>query len=332
MQCPSCGFENMPGSEGCARCGTSLKLATMTIETVPPRAGKWARRLRGRLASRWQIQGRDSAKRFNAAARHNLPTWSIFFRLVFPGWAHRFTGEPELARRILLGYLAMLAMGIAGYGTFFGDAGIAFAAAIHVGSAFDICLKHIPGARAGRRVFFAIIVDAVILLCLYAPPVCLGRWIAHPLVLQDAAGSFHPGDVLLVNELFHLPDFPRPGQIVEYNEDRHGGDFHVDYVIAGPRIDRILGVGGDHVVWDYPHLFVNGQPSPFQPLDPHGLPQHVEVDVPPGDVLLFPTVGSTIQMRSQWIFWANFAFVPRGDVVGVVYWRWGPFWRFGPVR
>src|SRR5215213_6505561 len=42
MQCSSCGFENMPGSEACARCASSLSLATAVMDVHPPRAGRFA--------------------------------------------------------------------------------------------------------------------------------------------------------------------------------------------------------------------------------------------------------------------------------------------------
>src|SRR4051812_12976476 len=46
MQCSSCGFENMPGSDACGRCGSSLRLATMVMDVQPPRAGKITKKLR----------------------------------------------------------------------------------------------------------------------------------------------------------------------------------------------------------------------------------------------------------------------------------------------
>jgi hypothetical protein len=226
----------------------------------------------------------------------------------------------------------MLTVGIVGYGTFFGDLGAAFAAAIHVGSAFDSCLRHIPGALPGRRIFFALAVTMTILLGLYGPIVAIVRWIAFPFVMQQDAGSLASGDVLLANELFHPADFPRVGQVVVYNEDRQVQFRHIAYEIAGPRIDRIVAIGGDHVVWDKPNLFVNGEPSSALPLNPDGLPDHMDVTVPIDRVLLWPSVGATPQMRVQWIFWADFALVPRSDLLEAVYWRWGPFWRMGPVR
>ena len=45
MQCPSCQFENMPGSGRCARCGGFLALATAAIDVHPPRAARLSRRM-----------------------------------------------------------------------------------------------------------------------------------------------------------------------------------------------------------------------------------------------------------------------------------------------
>jgi len=38
MQCPSCGFENMPGREQCAACSTSLSAKSPAESVMPPRA------------------------------------------------------------------------------------------------------------------------------------------------------------------------------------------------------------------------------------------------------------------------------------------------------
>ena len=46
MQCPNCQFENMPGSEICPRCGSTLRLSAAVMSLHPPRAQPWAKAVR----------------------------------------------------------------------------------------------------------------------------------------------------------------------------------------------------------------------------------------------------------------------------------------------
>src|SRR5437016_6009286 len=103
MQCVTCGFENMPGSDACGRCGTSMRLATAILDVQPPRAGRFRKKIRRILPVRKVYYGvRDRAEnvpvprlprvsdldlpRWNV--RQELPPWSIAWRMVAPGWSH----------------------------------------------------------------------------------------------------------------------------------------------------------------------------------------------------------------------------------------------------
>src|SRR5690606_1826181 len=64
MQCPSCRFENMPGSGYCARCGASLLIGN--VDVIPPRASAMQRRVPAELRSavhRLQVGGGDLVAR-----------------------------------------------------------------------------------------------------------------------------------------------------------------------------------------------------------------------------------------------------------------------------
>src|SRR3954452_19475404 len=49
MQCSNCQFENIPGSEACGRCGSSLRVGTLVMDVNPPRAPRWRKSVRQNL-------------------------------------------------------------------------------------------------------------------------------------------------------------------------------------------------------------------------------------------------------------------------------------------
>src|SRR4051812_28631702 len=98
MQCSNCRFQNMPGSDVCGRCGTSLRLATAVIDVQPPRASPLARRLRrvGRVVpvGRAWYAARDAA---TGRTKALAPAWHLPPRrllaamtvgLLVPGLSH----------------------------------------------------------------------------------------------------------------------------------------------------------------------------------------------------------------------------------------------------
>src|SRR3990172_4367584 len=113
MQCPSCEFQNMPGSGRCARCGASLALATAAIDVHPPRAGRYRRR----IPQFWGLR-RSWANFIAAASRPFASTLSRFddtnfdlatmLRLAVPGWGHAYRGHRERGLMFLCAFLAFL--------------------------------------------------------------------------------------------------------------------------------------------------------------------------------------------------------------------------------
>ena len=121
MQCPSCEFQNMPGSGRCARCGASLALATAAIDVNPPRAGRVARQ----MPRFWGLR-RTWGTLFDTARRPLALTFAGFddtnfdlatmLRVVVPGWAHSYRGRPERGALFLCAYLGFLVPGLGDVG------------------------------------------------------------------------------------------------------------------------------------------------------------------------------------------------------------------------
>src|SRR5829696_7534817 len=127
MQCSSCAFENMPGSDSCGRCGSSLKLATMTMDVAPPRAGKFKKRVRrvvpvGRTYFRMRdslLSARQSSAEF--VPTETLPAWALFWRLIVPGSSHLVLGKRIRAHLFFWGFLAFFLPSLLSLGTTFGS-------------------------------------------------------------------------------------------------------------------------------------------------------------------------------------------------------------------
>src|SRR5262245_54925649 len=126
MQCPSCTFQNMPGSARCARCGAMLSFTAETIDVHPPRATTL-----GKSLQQWTwpfkrtfFQTRDRAVAGfrslawdRAAARYD---WGSIWRAIVPGWPHWHQGRKTEARWYLTLYLIFGIPGIMGLATTFG--------------------------------------------------------------------------------------------------------------------------------------------------------------------------------------------------------------------
>jgi hypothetical protein len=99
------------------------------------------------------------------------------------------------------------------------------------------------------------------------------------------------------------------------------------YRLQGDRVDRILAHAGDKVNCGQGQLSVNGQPSPWLPLNPRQLPDGLEITVPENCFLIFPS--TDMLPRGAWQI---ASLVPREQIGGRVYWRNQPLWRFGAIR
>ena len=80
--------------------------------------------------------------------------------------------------------------------------------------------------------------------------------------------------MVLVNPSAYRSSDPQPGDVVHYGLAPQDipmagfGGHGAIYRLQGDRIDRILARGGDKVTCSQGELLVNGQPSPWLPLNP----------------------------------------------------------------
>jgi hypothetical protein len=335
----------MPGSEGCARCGSVLNSATIVMDVNPPRAGAGAKRWRRLVPGLIVIRCRQATEAiahctlpsfltWGTAAGKYLPPWGLIPRLLVPGWAHFRTGQPARGWFFLNTYITFLSLGLLSYGAGQDLLFLGLAVAIHVTAVFDISNQHGPANYdpVPQRIR-SVIVTALVMIIVYTPAYIVLTGLAEARVVGTSEGALQPGDVVLVRHWFMRA---QPGDLVEYAEQ--GGEFNQGnegrerrylYVQEGENIDRVLAIGPAKAEWSGGRLVVNGEPVAWQPLLPQGVPDGLGFDVPPGYRLILP---SGRGLPPDATIWNGFSIVSMDQITGTVYWRQHPLSRMGFIR
>jgi hypothetical protein len=207
--------------------------------------------------------------------------------------------------------------------------GLAFS--VHASAAVDIVLMGVYGVAV--RIASTCFVALALALGLYLPVGWVLTRVASPQTLQIDAGPFETDDVILMNRWAYLYSPPKVGDVVMYWGPGTGtfrGARGNMRVAEGDRIDRILAGPGSEVVWDNGQLFVDGKPSPWQPLNskvPTTMP--LKTTVPPDCYFIMPsTLGANLQTAN----WRALCSVPTLRIHGKAYLRLHPLSRLARVR
>ncbi len=307
MQCPSCGFQNLPGLQLCARCTSRLSLDG--VDVTPYRAGdRWARWRRLRL--RWQrrtlfterladLWDRLLRRGYWAGARspEEVPPAERIFWVgasIIPGLGQIVSHRRRRGWCILAGYLLALVASV----LFMSSAWMFFTAialSVHAYAVTD-CIFH----RAGYvRRMTAVATSLVVFVALALGPYRGATWLlggfaqVEQLTADTRSTFLQAGDVLLLDGRWNRHGYA-PGDIVSYWIDNHGrahggGGW---YIVGGVLIDRILAGPGDHVVCEDGRLTVNGKP-PAQGrglLAPAVLPKALDIVVKENEFFIYPSL------------------------------------------
>jgi hypothetical protein len=343
MQCRNCQFENMPGVPVCGRCGTSLRLATAVLDVHPPRATPWRKTLRRFLPTRRNYPRpvdtpRDLQQQGGLFAWRNLrlplPEWRLVWRLIVPGWAHFASGQVYRGQLFLRIYLALLVSGLLLAGTTLGSILLGLAFSAHASAALDILYQYWGEWRT--RIVGAAAVMAVLGVVLYWPAGWFVTRFADPQVLGEVAAPFQEGDTILCNRWAYLRSSPKVGDVVRYEIPDAGmrnlpgiqGNVRIRH---GDGIDRILAEPGDEVRWADGQLVVNGEASPWKPLNPERVPP-LSFTVPGGCYLILPSVVPFFTSQTAVSLWRTLSLVPASNIAGKVYVRHQPLWRLWVIR
>ena len=338
MQCRNCQFQNMPGSAICGRCGSSLTLAAAVIDVHPPRAGRFAKRIRQlRPVGRAYHGARDAAGvagRGASAAFENLaprfPPLPVTARLVCPGWSHFYLGQRGRGHLFLWSFLGCLLPGLAMIGTLWGSIQLGLAFSVHSSAVLDIFSRGLGPGEVRDRIVAGLGVSALLAMLLYWPAGMLLTSVADPCPIQTTASSFlQEGDVLLVN---HWSP-PRRGRVVlyalpEYQPPTVG---HVRVYYEGDRVDRILAAPGDVVRYADGRVWVNDQPSQWFPLNRLRISGKGQFTVPAGHYFIIPSTTIGPQGAPPEGIWQALGIVPAGSIRGQVFLRSHPLSRFARI-
>lgn len=356
MQCPSCRFENMPGSGYCARCGASLMVGD--VDVIPPRASALQRRVPAELRSavyRLQITVGDLVARAgnllpnrlrpaagSSAAwrvatpslaapgnqRENLQEFDLgyadYLRLLIPGWVQMRFGEPVRGRWMMAAALLLFALTVVLAGSGYGAAALGLLFSLHVMTSVDAVCRHF--ATFGERVLFTGLCAALLAVAVYFPAGWSVSRFARAVTIQQDTRYFQSGDVV-----WYRPRATAAvGDVVLYNVPvrivpGHRDRLAINVNIEGARINRLVAVAGQRLSVSDGKLFVDGKISHWQPQTLR-LPN--ELIVPRGHVFILPDdlVPADIQIDVKDS--SKLAVVPLSSVSGVVAWRTYPFHRF----
>jgi Signal peptidase, peptidase S26 len=336
MQCPSCQFENMPGSGRCARCGGMLALAAMAIDVHPPRATRLSRSMPRAWGRFW------SARRTleNFRTRAAVPFHQLFERFddtdfslntmlgcFIPGLAHRLRGNVYRGRMFLISYLAFLLPGLLLLGTYSGSILLGLAFATHVASASDALVGRF--ATAGDRLGFTFACAATLAIAIYVPIGMFASRFAVPITLNEFIPPFAEGDVLWYDPSANIS----PGDYVLYAvpEMSLGGD-HTRFVFRNQWINRVVAVGGQRVQLKDGKLYVDNAPSTSQPL--HPTVQHLTADfiVPENSVLIPPEALLPFGARVGESDWQKLSTIAKSRVAGRIFFRSQPLSRISNIQ
>jgi signal peptidase I len=348
MQCPGCRFENIPGLESCGRCGTSLSLATATIDINPPRATRTQKRVRKIVPRRVFYQARDLASRERLSFMRTVieryrippPEPAVLSRLIVPGWAHIYSGL-ELRGRIFLGsFLALFALGMLQWGTELGSMLLGLAFSVHASSIVDILIRQ-GTVRFPAMLATAAVVGLTLGILVYYPAGQLLMRVAAPIEYSADSPPFKRFDVVLVNRWAHALGGPGRGDVVLFRPTRPmrigAAATFIPFIRhafdENELIDRVLGLPGDRVVCDEGKISVNGVPVSWAPLIPERMPPHLEIAVPRGHHLILPTTSAAaIGTPDPRSLEGYIGLVPTANLLGGVYLRLSPIWRLWFIR
>jgi hypothetical protein len=339
MQCTNCQFNNMPGSAVCGRCGTSLGLATAAVDVHPPRAGKFAKRMRRvRPVARTYYEAREVAGEARSRTlwlfgqvAPSAPPLPVVWRMILPGWSHLYAGRRLAGHLFLWSFLVCLLFGLLLFGHLWGSIFLGLAFSIHSSAILDLISQDLAPGEVVRRMVRGLLITVALALILYLPMGRLLTRVADPQVIDMAVAPFlEEHDVLLVNHWAHA----RVGRIVLYDlpEYTAPGTGHNRTVFTGRRIDRILAGPGDSVLWEDGRLTVNGVPTDLMPANPIHPPGKALFLVPQGHYFILPSTTMYARGPANSGIWRALCMIPFESIHGQAYLRSHPISRWAVIR
>lgn len=335
MQCANCQFENMPGSKNCARCGSSMALATETIDVHPPRAKRWSKPIRSVSRGRYAVSNRMSAAfarmeavRFEGRSGGPPLTLALLVHLIAPGWAQFYLSRPVRGYIFSCGAAVAALLAILFVGTTLGSVSLGMLFSLHAGSISDAIMP--PGSAIGASIGGGLLVYVALGLLIYLPAISLIGRVVRPYTIHRDIAPFREDDVILVRP---QRVFAR-GEAVLYT--RNGGRVEIaprgnerTYLeLDGVAIDRILAGPGDHIQSTKDGILVNGLPVRYHPLNSTTIPP-LDMTVPAHCYFIWPSVAYQLAGAGSL---SGVAIVDESAITGAVVFQSSPWSRAGFIR
>ncbi|HYE62369.1 MAG TPA: hypothetical protein VD997_10255 [Phycisphaerales bacterium] len=334
MECPSCTFQNTPGTRSCVRCQSLLDFSGVAV--VPPRAhGPAALRAASASADVLGFRLRDALRRVREGSPIRIDadvSWGAAVCSIVPGLGHVIIGRRRTGLAIFLVWLALLVACLLNYGTSFAFVCATSAVGLHCAAVCTLLSQTLQHETVGFRAFVGLGVYLVLCGVLYGPAYWMATRLvgAVPVVGVRAAGGIKQDDLLIHTGPWLQTTYER-GDFVVYRV-RQGWSSGV-ILQEGLLFDRVLGLPGDTVVVHGREVHVNGVLQPYTPMS--FWPGRTELTAGPDDYIIVP---SLLNAPGQGQFGGvltpvieRMSHVPSGDVLGRVVWRVGDGLDFGPV-
>ena len=293
-QCQSCRFENMPQYQTCVRCGSILPGSNAPIGIEPPRAGKLEKSLRlasvirtinrctgtiiGGIAWAWQTIRPHLQLQIRSA---DLTILGMFWKGIIPGLPQWYFDRKPHDKIFFFGWLTLLLLSFLTFGLPISGILFGLAISLHLCSIIDIAIITSPLNRDRFFLFCICVIGAIFLLYIPARTLTGNHFNAHTVGIT--VGPLQRGDGLLYTRSWRTIT-PKVGDVVLYRVPgarvQQGGD--VIIFLGANLFDRVLALEGQTVSWEDGQLFVDGVPSPYQPVDPTNLPPNTTFVVPEG--------------------------------------------------
>lgn len=334
MQCPSCSFENMPGMEGCARCGAHMK--NDAVESfMPPRATvaqKIVRRIRrtaGGMLARGkpdkapatravEFRGKQTpswfSERFSALRLFinpdlTIPWWKdsrvIAGLLNFiPGLGYLYLGR--LVRGLVFLVLSVGAFLLASrfYLTTTGAWCRWLFAFLLATSVYDSWFVREGSEFTWKNIVLpTAMMFAAVWLVSYPVESVSRAWGLKYVTVAEDRGPIKAGDATLFKDDFAQNGDPQLGDIV---------------YARGPKVDIVLGCPGDLVEWKEGVAWINGEKrEDLVPFARRGKLMDFTVRVPANTWLIMPEVwlGGEVSPLQWEQFVRDYGFSWRHDIL-----------------
>ena len=286
MQCPACGFENIPGTKACVRCRAQLVVTEPVApeELVPPRAGrlKALRRLRYALTRLIDGLPRNTLGKlgrfFTGGAV--LPGDAIAAGLlsIVPGLGHLAGGRPRAAAISLTGWLGLLALTANFYAGATGGLLLGLLIAWHAGVAFDAAKvhQHTDGIRERlTTMVFLFAVSAAGYVVLDAVVRRHVSMVVSPVAIPSV--DVLVGDILLAWPGRFGPEDVRRGDVLVFRPNASGplpigGERYVHVHTGDIAVGRVVALAGSLVSVSPQGFDVDGEPVETRHLPEGRLP------------------------------------------------------------